>query len=163
MMTQPTQPVAALVPDAGDDFLRIDAFLCFAIYSAGHALNRAYKPLLAPLGLTYPQYLVMVALWEEDGVTVNTLGGRLCLESSTLTPLLKRLESAGHLTRQRDFQDERQVRIFLTDTGRALRAKAAPIPLRLLEKTRFDAGTIIEMKNLVAKLRDQLNASHDDT
>jgi len=167
MMTKPkqraqTESTAEPVPVEGDDFLRIDAFLCFAIYSAGHSLNRAYKPLLAPLGLTYPQYLVMVALWEEDGVTVNALGGRLCLESSTLTPLLKRLESAGHLTRQRDHEDERQVRIYLTDAGRALRAKAAPIPLRLLETTKIDGGTIIELKNLVEKLRDQLNASNDD-
>ncbi len=149
-----------LLPNDDDDYLRLDAFLCFAIYSAGHALNRAYKPLLGPLGLTYPQYLVMVALWEEDGVTVNALGGLLCLESSTLTPLLKRLESAGHLTRRRDHQDERLVRIYLTDQGRGLRAQAADIPRRLFETTKLDAATVTQMRDLVATLRNQLTASN---
>ena len=89
-------------------------FTCFAIYSAGHALSRAYKPLLDRLGLTYPQYLVMVVLWEEEGLTVAALGSRLFLDSSTLTPLLKRLEAAGLVRRQRDPANERQLCLTLT-------------------------------------------------
>ena len=94
--------------------LDVDDHLCFAIYSAGHAFNRIYKPLLGELGLTYPQYLVMVALWAKDDQTVGSLGEKLLLESSTLTPLLKRLEGIGYLTRTRDPADERQVRVRLT-------------------------------------------------
>src|SRR5204863_1371496 len=107
--------------------LDVDDHLCFAIYSAGHAFNRIYKPLLAALDLTYPQYLVMVALWSRDDQTVGGLGEKLLLESSTLTPLLKRLEVSGHLTRSRDPADERQVRVRLTDRGSALREQARDI------------------------------------
>src|SRR5262245_8935804 len=106
------------------DALQLDEFLCFAVYSASHALNRVYKPLLDALGLTYPQYLTMVVLWREDGLTVGSLSDRLFLESSTLTPLLKRLEAMGAVRRSRDPRDERQVRVHLTDEGRALREKA---------------------------------------
>jgi len=109
-------------------FPTLDAFLCFSVYAAGLALNRVYKPLLDGLGLTYPQYLVMVVLWEQDDQTVGSLGRRLMLESSTLTPLLKRLEGMGNLTRTRDDKDERVVRVQLTDRGRALKTEAADIP-----------------------------------
>ena len=98
-----------------DDLLKIDNFICFALYSAGHAFTRLYKPLLDPLGLTYPQYLVMAVLWEKDGRTVGEIGEKLLLESSTLTPLLKRLETAGMLRRTRDQDDERVVRISVND------------------------------------------------
>mgnify|MGYP002624850559 FL=1 len=101
--------------------LTLDEQFCFAIYSAGHALNKAYKPLLDRLGVTYPQYLVLLTLWEEDGQTVGSLGGRLMLESSTLTPLLKRLEGAGIIRRARNPEDERQVTVHLTAKGRRLR------------------------------------------
>ncbi|MFC3125947.1 MarR family winged helix-turn-helix transcriptional regulator [Pseudoroseomonas globiformis] len=110
------------------DDLSLDNFLCFAIHSTAHAIQRANKPLLEKLGLTYPQYLVMVVLWAEDGQTVGAIGERLFLESSTLTPLLKRLQAAGLIRRARDAADERQVRIHLTDEGRALRDKAASMP-----------------------------------
>ena len=100
---------------APDDALRLGEFLCFAVYSASHAFNRVYKPLLDELGLTYPQYLVMVLLWEQDDQTVGSLGEKLFLESSTLTPLLKRLEALGYVKRTRDPVDERQVRVRLTD------------------------------------------------
>ncbi|MFN7101982.1 MAG: MarR family winged helix-turn-helix transcriptional regulator [Pseudorhizobium sp.] len=103
---------------------RLDAQLCFAIYGAAHAFTRTYKPLLEPLGLTYPQYLVMLALWEEDGQAVKAIGERLGLDSGTLSPLLKRLEQAGLLERRRDRQDERQVRIVLTQKGSALSREA---------------------------------------
>ena len=91
------------------DRLKLDNFICFALYTANHAMNRVYKPLLDALGLTYPQYLVMVSLWEEDGQTVGGLGDKLFLESSTLTPLLKRLEAAGYIRRERSREDERVV------------------------------------------------------
>ena len=111
--------------------LKLDDFLCFAVYSAGHSFNRLYRPLLDRLGLTYPQYLAMVALWDADGVTVGELGQRLGLESSTLTPLLKRLEAMELVSRARDPKDERQVRLSLTEKGRALREPACTVPVEL--------------------------------
>ena len=119
---------AAKVATAARPAPRPDDFICFAVYSAAHAFNRVYKPLLDRLGLTYPQYLVMLVLWERDGVPLKDIGERLFLDSGTLTPLLKRLEAAGYVTRQRDPDDERQVRIGLTRTGAALRAKARDLP-----------------------------------
>jgi DNA-binding MarR family transcriptional regulator len=136
--------------------LTLDHFLCFAIYSANHAFNRVYKPLLDELGLTYPQYLVMVVLWEKDGVTVGAIGERLFLESSTLTPLLKRLEGLGLVTRSRDRNDERQVRIGLTDAGRALRGKAAGVPACIFEASGLDVETGIRLKRDLNALRARL-------
>ncbi|WP_027135691.1 MarR family winged helix-turn-helix transcriptional regulator [Geminicoccus roseus] len=104
--------------------LRLEDNLCFAIYAANHAFTAAYKPLLEPLGLTYPQYLVLLVLWERDDLAVKEIGLRLHLDSGTLTPLLKRMEIAGLVRRARDAQDERQVRIRLTEEGRALQARA---------------------------------------
>jgi DNA-binding MarR family transcriptional regulator len=108
--------------------LSLASQLCFAVYSTAHAFNRVYKPLLDPLGLTYPQYLVMLVLWEHDDLSVKALGDRLFLDSGTLTPLLKRLEAAGLVRRTRDRADERQVRIGLTEAGAALRARAKSVP-----------------------------------
>ncbi len=105
--------------------LKLENQLCFAVYSAAHAFTAAYKPLLEPLGLTYPQYLVLLALWETDGLMVREIGGRLSLDSGTLTPVLKRLEVGGFVRRKRDEKDERQVRVTLTEKGRTLRADAA--------------------------------------
>src|SRR5215203_5812393 len=99
--------------------------LCFAVYSTAHAFNRAYKPLLDRLGLTYPQYLVMLVLWERDGLTVKEIGQQLHLDSGTLTPVLKRLQATGYVRRSRDLPDERQVRVTLTQRGREIRAQAA--------------------------------------
>jgi DNA-binding MarR family transcriptional regulator len=107
-----------------DDSLRIDRQLCFAVYAAGHAFSAAYKPMLEPLGLTYPQYLVLLVLWEKDGLNVKEIGARLQLDSGTLTPLLKRLERAGYLRRRRDPENERQLRVELTEVGRSLRERA---------------------------------------
>lgn len=140
------------------DPLKLDAFLCFAVYSASHAFNRAYKPLLDELGLTYPQYLVMVALWEADGQTVGSLGAKLFLESSTLTPLLKRLEASGHVRRARNPADERQVRLFLTEQGRALRDRAVGIPGCILDATGQDVETLTKLKVAIGTLRDRLAA-----
>ena len=105
----------------------VESQLCFALYSTVHALGRVYAPVLAELGLTYPQYLVMLVLWETDNLTVKGLGARLFLDSGTLTPLLKRLESAGLLDRTRDLADERQVRVRLTEMGRAMRGKSGAV------------------------------------
>jgi MarR family transcriptional regulator, organic hydroperoxide resistance regulator len=107
--------------------LELGEFLCFAIYSASHAFNRVYQPLLRELDLTYPQFIAMVLLWERDGQTVGELGQNLFLQSNTLTPMLKRLETLGYVKRSRDPADERQVRINLTDAGRKVRLRASDI------------------------------------
>ena len=111
-----------------DDPQRLDNQLCFAVYAAAHAFGRAYRTLLGQHELTYPQYLVLLVLWEEDGLTVKEIGDRLFLDSGTLTPLLKRLEASGRVRRTRDRTDERQVSILLTEAGLGLRAKLACIP-----------------------------------
>lgn len=107
---------------------RLDSQICFAVYSTLHAINKAYAPLLEKVELTYPQYLVMLVLWEGDDVTVKAIGERLHLDSGTLTPLLKRLEANGHIQRMRDPKDERQVRVKLTEAGKDLRRRAREIP-----------------------------------
>lgn len=136
--------------------------LCFAIYSAGHAFNRVYKPLLDELKLTYPQYLVMVALWAQDNQTVGELGGRLFLESSTLTPLLKRLEALGYLTRRRDPEDERQVRLRLTDKGSALRKKARDVSGCVGAATGLPLDAIVKLRDEISALRDSLRKAAKD-
>lgn len=110
---------------------KADAQLCFAIYSAGHAFTKLYRSVLADLGLTYPQYLVMMVLWDCDGITVKTVGEQLMLDSGTLTPLLKRMEAAGLIRRERDREDERQVRLFVTEAGQALGDKARLVPEKM--------------------------------
>src|SRR5204862_5408031 len=117
----------------GDPPLLLANQLCFAVYSTAHAFNRFYKPMLDRLGLTYPQYLVMLSLWERDGVPVKDIGERLFLDSGTLTPLLKRLEAAGLVKRTRSTEDERQVLIALTPQGQALKEKARNVPQSILE------------------------------
>lgn len=134
----------------------LEQLLCFSLYSANHAFNRVYKPLLDAVGLTYPQYLVMTALWAEDDRTVGQLGQQLLLESSTLTPLLKRLEALGHLTRTRDPRDERQVRLRLTPQGRALQARAAAIPACILEASGLDLATLDRLRGEIGQLRERL-------
>ncbi|HWK95730.1 MAG TPA: MarR family transcriptional regulator [Pseudolabrys sp.] len=130
--------------------------LCFAVYSAGHAFNRVYKPLLDELKLTYPQYLVMIALWAQDGQTVGEIGGKLFLESSTLTPLLKRLEALGYLTRKRDPEDERQVRLTLTDKGAALRKKARDVGACVGAATGLTMEDAVRLRGEIAALRERL-------
>jgi DNA-binding MarR family transcriptional regulator len=145
-------------PFEGGPFL--GDFVCFSVYSAALAFNRVYKPLLAGLGLTYPQYLVMVVLWEEDGRTVGGIGEVLSLESSTLTPLLKRLEAVGLLTRSRDESDERMVRVRLTPAGRALRAKARVIPGCILEATGMSLEELRRLQGEIDSLRRNLEAAN---
>src|ERR687889_452748 len=113
-----------LAPDTVEESLTLDRQLCFAAYSVSQAFNRVYKPGLDRIGLTYPQYLVLLVLWEQDGQMMKHIGDRLHLDSGTLTPLLKRLEVAGIVRRQRDSQDERQVRISLTPKGHSLKEQA---------------------------------------
>lgn len=115
--------------------LALDQQLCFAVYSAAHALNRTYKPLLDPYGLTYPQYIALMTLWQEDGRTVKALGATLGLDSGTLSPLLKRLETSGYITRARDKSDERQVLVTLTDKGRAMQRDAVAIRMEIGKAT----------------------------
>lgn len=130
--------------------------LCFALHSTAHAVHAAYAPLLQPLGLTYPQYLVLTSLATTDAQTVGQLGGGLRLESNTLTPLLKRMESAGWLRRSRDGKDERQVRLALTDDGRALAKQAESVPRAFAEKTGLPMSDLADLRDILAALRDRL-------
>jgi DNA-binding MarR family transcriptional regulator len=139
-----------------DQALRLDNQLCFALYSASLAMTKLYKPLLDELGLTYPQYLALLVLWEQDGVSVSELGQRLNLDSGTLTPLLKRLEVAGFLSRLRDTEDERRVRVLLTAEGRALKAQAKRIPGCILRATHGDLAEVAALTKQVQALRDRL-------
>lgn len=141
---------------AADQALRLDNQLCFALYSASLAITKLYKPLLDGLGLTYPQYIAMLALWEEDGLTVSELGSRLKLDSGTLTPLLKRLEAAGFVARERSAQDERRVHVSLTTAGKRLKAKAGQVPHCLLEASRCSIGELVGLTQQVQSLRDRL-------
>jgi len=134
----------------------LDQQFCFALYSANLALNKVYRKLLAKLNLTYPQYLVMLVLWERDEVMVSDIGERLFLDSATLTPLLKRLEIAGLLGRYRSAVDERQVIIRLTERGRALRESAQTVPGDVLRATGCGAPQLNEMKHQLQTLRAQL-------
>jgi DNA-binding MarR family transcriptional regulator len=137
--------------------LLLDNQLCFALYSASLAMTKLYKPLLEALGLTYPQYLVMLVLWERDGLMVSELGERLFLDSGTLTPLLKRLEASGLITRLRDVQDERRVHITLTQAGRALKTEAAQIPACILKASQCTLPDIVALTQQVQTLRKNLN------
>ena len=138
------------------NLLHLDEQLCFALYSTGLALNKVYRRLLAPLGLTYPQYLVMLVLWERDGLTVSEIGEKLFLDSATLTPLLKRLEASGLVTRTRASHDERQVIVELSDEGRALKARARAVPPELLCASECSHDEIAAMKQQLESLREAL-------
>ena len=131
--------------------LALDRQLCFALYAASRAMTKLYRGLLEPLGLTYPQYLVLLVLWEGDGLAVNEVGERLALDSGTLTPLLKRLEAAGLVRRLRDTGDERRVLLHLTDEGRALRDRATGIPPSVAEASGCGSE---ELAGLTARLQD---------
>ncbi|MFO0562610.1 MAG: MarR family transcriptional regulator [Polyangiales bacterium] len=141
----------------GDDLLALDQQLCFALYSASRAMTRAYQPLLDPLGITYPQYLVLLALWEHDGVSVKHLGERLSLDSGTLTPLLQRLESQGLVVKARSDEDERVVLVRLTAAGSKLKSKAKGVPKALACQAGFDVNDSRSLAELRA-LREKLHA-----
>jgi DNA-binding MarR family transcriptional regulator len=144
---KPDNPAAPASPKLSD-------FLCFAVYSTNLAFGKAYKPILEKLGLTYTQYITIVALWEEDDQTVGSLGEKLFLESNTLTPILKKLEAMGYLQRQRNPEDERQVRINLTKEGKALR-EGRP-EKGLAGATGLTEDEFTQMQKAIVKLRNNL-------
>ncbi len=146
-------------PAADERWLQLDQQLCFALYSSSLAMTKLYKPLLDPLGLTYPQYLAMLVLWETDGLAVSQLGERLMLDSGTLTPLLKRLEAAGLVQRVRDAADERRVRLLLTREGRALKRKAASVPAAVACAAGCPLDEIAALTTRLKALRDLITAS----
>ncbi len=139
--------------------LSLDQHLCFALYSASRAMTAAYRPILTELNLTYPQYLVLLALWEESPATVGRLGERLQLDSGTLSPLLKRLEANGFIRRERSATDERLVEITLTPAGRRLESKAQCIPEQLFSSTGMTEREAANLREAVRHLTDALNAS----
>ncbi len=142
------------------DALALDRQLCFALYSASRAMTAAYRPILSELNLTYPQYLVLLVLWEEGRVTVGRLGERLQLDSGTLSPLLKRLEVNGFIRRERSQHDERQVEVTLTPAGRKLEAKAQCIPEKLGAQTGITEQEAADLRDAIRRLTDALTASH---
>lgn len=142
------------------DQLKLDNQICFPVYAASRLITRAYQPLLETLGLTYPQYLVLMVLWEEDALPVNSIAEKLILNTNTLTPLLKRMEDNGILERQRSAEDERRVIVRLTSSGKELRHKAATIPQNLLEDfagSDISLEEISELKKTLLKIIEQLN------
>lgn len=139
--------------------LPLDRQLGFGLYSAFMAVSRTYKPWLDQLGLTYPQYLVMCVLWEDDDQTIGAIATRLDLEPSTITPLVKRLEAAGHVVRQRNPADERQVKVTLTDQGRAVRAKTRSLAEALYKKSGMTPAQVADLNMRVTALRDTFRAS----
>lgn len=141
------------------DMQQLDHQLCFAVYSTSLAMTRLYKAPLEKLKLTYPQYIVMLALWEQDDIMVSTLGERLSLDSGTLTPLLKRLEASGFVVRVRDVTDERRVRVTLTATGRKLKARAATVPGCLMAATQCSVSELVALTQQLQSLRDRVKAA----
>ncbi|MES2688727.1 MAG: MarR family transcriptional regulator [Pseudomonadota bacterium] len=146
------------MPNKTDAMLKLDNQLCFALYSTSLAMTKLYKPLLDELGLTYPQYLAMLVLWEQDGLMVSEIGERLYLDSGTLTPLLKRLEASGLISRIRAVEDERRVHITLTAAGRKLKAKAAKIPDCILTAAQCPVPELMALTRQVQALRQRLVA-----
>lgn len=153
MQSMNKTPTTADLPEAA---FRLDGQLCFALYSANLAMHKVYRRLLADIDLTYPQYLVMLVLWERDGITVSELGERLYLDSATLTPLLKRLQTSGLVSRVRGTVDERQVIVTLTDAGRALHTKAKQVPAGVLCATDCPPDQLKMMKAELESLRSSL-------
>ncbi|MCQ1106063.1 MarR family winged helix-turn-helix transcriptional regulator [Acinetobacter baumannii] len=136
--------------------LKLENQLCFLIYSTNLALNQLYRKLLTPLGITYPQYLVMLVLWEKDEITVSEIGSKLFLESSTLTPILKKLEALQLLNRIRSKEDERQVIITLSEKGKKLKEQAVNIPTHILEASSCDTATLLGLKDQLTQLRTNI-------
>ncbi|MBW8359248.1 MAG: MarR family transcriptional regulator [Weeksellaceae bacterium] len=138
------------------DALHLGQQICFPLYALSREITGLYRPLLEELDMTYPQYLVMMVLWEEDGPGVCDIGRKLFLDSGTLTPLLKRLEAKGFIVRKRNTLDERVVQIFLTDSGKALREKAGGLPARILEKIDLETGELQELKESINKILNKI-------
>ncbi|WP_440581757.1 MarR family winged helix-turn-helix transcriptional regulator [Streptomyces djakartensis] len=156
-MVGPSYPGTMNTPD--DDWLRLDQQICFSLHAASRAFNGVYRVILKDLGLTYPQYLVMLVLWEHDELPVKKLGEHLRLDSGTLSPLLKRLEAAGLVVRERSARDERSVVVRLTSEGVALRARALQVPRRIATSTGFDADGIRALRASLDELTTALDAA----
>jgi len=141
--------------------LELDRQLCFALYAASRSVMQAYGPLLGELGLTYPQYITMLVLWErpDEPMTVGAVGRRLRLDTGTLTPLLKRLEALGHVRRTRDTADERRVLVELTAEGRALRDRAGSVPTELIEQTGLSLGEVEDLRSRLVALIEHLDTT----
>ncbi|WP_322885341.1 MarR family transcriptional regulator [Sinorhizobium medicae] len=154
---------AAKFDPGSDEALALGQQLCFAVYSAAHAFNRAYKPLLDRFGLTYPQYLVLLALWQQDRMTVKRIGEELGLDSGTLSPLLKRLEAAGYVRRARDAADERQVIVSLTQGGRDLKAEAFGILRDIGNASGCSLEEVREMRDALHRLTQRLAGRHQES
>ncbi|MEW5356318.1 MarR family winged helix-turn-helix transcriptional regulator [Streptomyces sp. 16-176A] len=159
-MTTEVPPAAA--PDE-EDWLRLDGQVCFSLHAASRAFNGVYRVLLKELGLTYPQYLVMLVLWEHGEQPVKRLGERLRLDSGTLSPLLKRLEAAGLVHRERSAHDERSVEVRLTDKGTALRARALQVPRRIMAATGFTLEEIAALRTTLDRLTTALDKAALET
>lgn len=155
-MVWPRMPKATMTDPAD---LTLDEALCFALYSASRALTGFYRPRLEELGITYPQYLVLLALWERDGVAVGALAERLRLDYGTLSPLLKRLQAADLITRERRVDDERSVTVSLTEAGRALRVRADCIPQEVIAATGLDVESFEALRETVQRLTGAVTAS----
>lgn len=155
-MTPPPQPT----PNDGDDdeWLKLGNQLCFALYGASRAVVQLYQPLLAPLGLTYPQYLVMLVLWESDGASVRHLGERLMLDSGTLTPLVTRLETAGLVQRRRSSEDARVVGVWLTAPGKRLKKSARAIPQAMVCKMGLSVSELVRLRRELSRLLEATRA-----
>lgn len=158
MVTKQLPAKHAMSPDA---MLQLDNQLCFALYSTSLTMTKLYKPVLDQLGLTYPQYLVMLVLWERDGLTVSELGERLFLDSGTLTPLLKRMESSGLLQRERAREDERRVIVTLTPEGKRLKSSAHVAPEEVMCAAQCSLEEVIALTQRLRKLRSSLAAHLD--
>ncbi|MFF9491863.1 MarR family winged helix-turn-helix transcriptional regulator [Streptomyces flaveolus] len=152
-MTTPPPP-----PPPATDWLRLDQQICFSLNAASRAFGGVYRVLLKELGLTYPQYLVMLVLWERGELPVKKLGGHLRLDSGTLSPLLKRLEAAGLVHRERSARDERSVRVRLTEEGVALRERAAEVPRRIAAATGLDLTEVQDLRSRLDRLTTALDA-----
>lgn len=152
----PMTQTPAIEPAADESLLRLDQQVCFALYSTTLAMNKLYRRLLQDLELTYPQYLVMMVLWQRDGLMVSEIGEPLFLDSATLTPLLKRLESAGWVRRERAQADERQVIVTLTDTGKALKQRALCVPGAVFGASQCSADELLALKRKLESLRGNL-------
>lgn len=158
-MSETQQPVDSGTGAGALDAPRLNRQVCFAMYSATRATTAAYRPMLEELGLTYPQYLVMLVLWEQQPRSVRGLGDELTLDSGTLSPLLKRLEALGLVQRRRSSVDERRVEVFLTSDGAALSAKAAGIPQRLAEAAGLSAVELDQLRDTLGRLAAALHTA----
>ncbi|MET8946811.1 MarR family transcriptional regulator [Streptomyces sp. NPDC004542] len=159
-MTATPSPVPTPAPEA--EWLRLDRQICFSLHAASRAFNGVYRVVLKDLGLTYPQYLVMLVLWEHGDLPVKKLGEHLRLDSGTLSPLVKRLEAAGLVRRERSVRDERSVEVRLTEEGAALRERALQVPRRIAEATGFDLEEIGELRTRLDRLTTALDAAAPD-